>query len=335
VLVIGDFTGRIGDPSGKSVTRPQLTEEEVEENAATYLRQVSRILDLERLEVASNSTWLSRLDLGQVITLMGSMTVARMLEREDFRQRFQAERPIHLHEFLYPLLQGYDSVALRADVELGGLDQKFNLLTARHLQQLMGQAPEVAVLMPILPGLDGVQKMSKSLDNHVPMEAPPEEMFGLLMRVPDELILTYHRLAAGREASFIARRERELAEGTIHPRQAKAEMARDVVTLYHGAEAAQRAEAHFDAVYARRELPESMPEFRLAPGRMTEEGVRYVHLLTDSGLVPSAAEARRLLASGAVEVDGQRVPPEAVFFTPQDGAVIRVGRHRFARLRVP
>jgi tyrosyl-tRNA synthetase len=236
---------------------------------------------------------------------------------------------------MYPLLQAYDSVALKADVELGGMDQKFNLLTARHVQQLVGQAPEVAILMPLVPGLDGVQKMSKSLGNHVAIESPPEEMFGRLMSVPDELIVDYHQLAAGADAAFARQRREDLAAGRIHPRQAKAEMARAVVALYHGADAARAAEERFDAVYARRQLPEDMPEFSPAPERRTADGVRWVHLLVDGGLAPTAAEARRLLSSGAVEVDGRRVGADEAFFRGPDGSVVRVGRHRFARIRMP
>ncbi len=334
VLVIGDFTGRVGDPSGRSTSRPQLSEAEVDRNAATYLAQVGRVLDPEKTEIRRNSEWLGPLDLGRLIRLMGTFTVARMLEREDFQRRFQEARPIHLHEFAYPLMQGYDSVALEADVEIGGMDQKFNLIAARHIQREWGQTAEVAVLMPLLVGLDGVEKMSKSLGNDVAVDLPPEEMFGRLMSVTDEMIVPYLELAAGAPPETVTRLAAGLADGTIHPRLAKAEMARAVVRVYWGADSATRAAEAFDARFSRRDLTGDLPEVAL-PASMRGLGrVRVVRLLVEVGLAPSAAEARRLIAAGAVELDDERPRDAEAEWTPRDGAVVRVGRHRFARMRV-
>lgn len=336
VLVIGDFTGRVGDPSGRTTSRPQLSEEEVDRNAATYLAQVGRVLDPERTEIRRNSEWLGPLDLGRLIRLMSTFTVARMLEREDFARRFAEERPIHLHEFAYPLMQGYDSVALNSDVELGGMDQKFNLIAARHVQREWGQTPEVAILLPLLVGLDGVEKMSKSLGNDVAIDLEPEEMFGRLMSVSDALILPYLELAAGADPSTVARTRAGLEDGSMHPRMAKAEMARQVVAVYWGAEPAARAAEAFDQRFARRDLSGELPEVRVPAPLLADGGaVRVVRLLVDTGLAPSAAEARRLIAAGAVELDDERPRAADAVWTPRDGAVARVGRHRFARLRLP
>jgi len=334
VLLIGDFTGRVGDPSGKSTTRPQLTAAEVDANAQTYLDQVHRVLDPARTVVRRNSEWLAPLDLGALIRLFGTFTVARMLEREDFARRMAEERPIHLHEFLYPLMQGYDSVALEADVELGGMDQKFNLLAARHVQREWGQTPEIALLMPLLVGLDGVDKMSKSMGNDVPIDLPPEEMFGRLMSVADPLIVPYLELAAGAPPDAVARVREGLERGLVHPRLAKAQMARAVVDVYWGEAAALRAADAFDARFARRDLSGDLPE-TVVPAALWQAGpVRVVRLLVETGLCASAAEARRLLADGAVEIDGERPRQADAVWAAKNGAVVRVGRHRFARLRL-
>jgi tyrosyl-tRNA synthetase len=334
ILIIGDFTGRIGDPSGQSATRPQLEEAEVERNARTYLDQVGRVLDLDRTEIRRNSEWLAPLDLGRLIRLMATFTVARMLEREDFARRFAQERPIHLHEFLYPLMQGYDSVALECDVELGGMDQKFNLVAARHVQREWGQTPEVALLMPLLVGLDGVEKMSKSLGNDVPIDLPPDEMFGRLMSVGDDLIVPYLELAAGADPATVADTARGLAAGSLHPRLAKARMAQAVVAVYWGEEAATRAAETFDARFRRRDLTGDLPEVLVPPALVADGQVKVVRLLVVAGLAASAAEARRLLAQGAVEIDGERPRGADAVWTARDGGVVRVGRYRFARLRL-
>lgn len=334
ILIIGDFTGRVGDPTGKSATRPQLSEEEVDRNAQTYLDQVGRVLDPARTEIRRNSEWLGPLDLGRLIRLMGTFTVARMLEREDFARRYHEERAIHLHEFLYPLMQGYDSIALQCDVELGGMDQKFNLLAARHVQREWGQVPEVAVLMPLLVGLDGVEKMSKSLGNDVSIDLAPDEMFGRLMSVSDDLIVPYLELAAGVAPGRVAQVRQGLADHSLHPRLAKAAMAREVVTVYWGEERGMRASEAFDARFARRDLSGDLPEVVVPAALLAGGAVRVVRLLVDTGLVSSAGEAKRLLAQGAVSLDDERPRQADAVWQPRDGTVARVGRHRFARLRL-
>lgn len=334
ILLIGDFTGRIGDPTGKSSTRPQLLEDEVERNAQTYLDQAGLVLDLTKAEIRRNSEWLAPLGLGALIRLMGTFTVARMLEREEFQKRFASERPIHLHEFLYPLMQGYDSVALNADVELGGTDQKFNLLAARQIQREFGQEAEIALLMPLLVGLDGTDKMSKSLGNDIPITLSPDEMYGRLMSVPDALTVSYLELAAGAPPEAVEAMKQGLTQGRIHPRDAKAQMAEAVVTVFAGTARAREAAERFDAVFRRHDLDQELPEHEV-PTDLIEGGqVRVVRLVTSLGLVSSSSEARRLLQEGGIEIDGERPRDAAAVWTVRDGAVLRVGRHRFARLRV-
>lgn len=328
IIIIGDFTGRIGDPSGKSETRRQLSEEEVLANAETYKEQIFKILDPARTEVTFNSTWLQKLNFAEVIELASKITVARMLEREDFARRYQEERPISLHEFFYPLMQGYDSIALQADVELGGTDQKFNLLMGRHLQREYGQEPQVALMMPILPGLDGVQKMSKSLGNYIGVNEPPQEMYGKVMSLPDELMLTYFELVTPLSLEELAAVRQGLAEGTLHPRDAKMYLAREIVKLYHGEAAAYQAEAEFRKVFQEREIPTEIPEVTVKESRMW-----LPKLLVYAGLAPSTSEARRLIMQGAVKMNGTRIEdPEAELEIVSD-AVLQVGKRKFARLR--
>ncbi|MDN5348347.1 MAG: tyrosyl-tRNA synthetase [Clostridia bacterium] len=329
IIIIGDFTGRIGDPTGRSETRRQLSEEEVLANAETYKQQIFKILDPERTEVTFNSRWLAPLNFAQVIELAAKITVARMLEREDFARRFQEERPISIHEFFYPLMQGYDSVALRADVELGGTDQKFNLLMGRQLQRDYGQDPQVALMMPILPGLDGVQKMSKSLGNYIGINEPPQEMYGKAMSMPDELMMTYFELVTDVPEEEIAALRDGLSKGTLHPRDVKMRLAREIVRLYHGQEAALKAEREFRQVFQQRELPDEMPEVNLSG-----EIVWLPRLLVLSGLAASTSEARRLIQQGAVRVDGERVVDPEMELMPRSGMILQAGKRKFARLRV-
>lgn len=334
ILLIGDFTGRIGDPTGKSQTRPQLTEEEVDRNAQTYLDQAGLVLDLERAEIRRNSEWLAPLGLGDLIRLMGTFTVARMLEREEFQNRFASQQAIHLHEFLYPLMQGYDSVALNADVELGGTDQKFNLLAARQIQREFGQEAEVALLMPLLVGLDGTDKMSKSLGNDIPITLPPDDLYGRLMSVPDERIVSYMELAAGAPPDTVETLREGLANGTVHPRDGKAQMARAVLTVFAGASRAEEAADRFDALFRHHDMEQTFPEREIPPQWLEAGQVRVVRLVTALGMAGSSAETRRLLAEGAIEIDGERPRAADAVWTARDGALLRVGRHRFARLRV-
>jgi tyrosyl-tRNA synthetase len=330
ILVIGDFTGRIGDPSGRSEARRPLTAAEVEANAATYQRQLAKILDPERTVVRFNSEWLARLDLEAVLGLAGRVTVARLLERDDFASRFRAGRPIHLHEFFYPLLQAYDSVALEADVELGGSDQTFNLGMAREVQRAFGQEPEVAVLMPLLVGLDGVQKMSKSLGNYVGIDEPPDAMFGKLMSLPDELLEPYFVACTRVPEDEVRALLEGVRAGTVHPRDAKLRLAEEVVALYHGRTPAVAAREEFLRVFSRRAAPSEVPERDLAAGFAGNA----VDLLTALGLVPSRSEARRLVVQGAVEVDGARVADPWAPVAVTDGVLVRVGKRAFCRVRL-
>jgi tyrosyl-tRNA synthetase len=342
VLIIGDFTARIGDPSGQSETRPMLTEQEIRANADTYLAQAAKVVDVEAAEIHGNAEWTAGMDMAELIRLASSATIAQMLEREDFRDRYRRERPISVVEFLYPLFQGYDSVAVRADVELGGTDQTFNLLMGREVQRAYGQEPQVVLTLPLLEGTDGVRKMSKSLDNYIGLTEPPDDMFGKLMRIPDDLITKYLRLATPVEGWEVDGIERGLREGTVHPNEAKRRLAREVVDLYHGPEAGSAAEERFNAVHREREMPEEVPEVRVPVSVFGEEkdGVRVVYvpaLLEAMGLVTSRSEARRLQAQGGVRRDGAPVPDEDIAIEGDPpgqlaGSVWQVGRRKFARL---
>ncbi|HEX6989028.1 MAG TPA: tyrosine--tRNA ligase, partial [Bacillota bacterium] len=289
-LVIGDFTARVGDPTGRKATRPALTPEQVRANARTYTDQVFRILQPQRTRVVYQE-WFDEMGFDQILRLAATYTVARMLEREDFRTRLAAGHPISLHELFYPLMQAYDSVALRSDIELGGTDQKFNLLVARDVQREYGQEPEIALLMPLLVGTDGVEKMSKSLGNYIGLTDAPGEMYGKTMSITDALIVPYLELLTDTPAAEVDRVREAMAGGSLNPRDAKMMLARRLVTLYHGAEAAEEAEARFVQVFQRRELPEDMPEVRLDGGGMAPGGVGVVDLLVQAGLVASRSEA--------------------------------------------
>ncbi|WP_334109659.1 tyrosine--tRNA ligase [Thermodesulfitimonas autotrophica] len=334
IIILGDFTARIGDPTGKIETRKQLSEEEVRANAQTYEEQIFKILDPDKTEVVFNSSWLAPLTFAEVIKLAANYTVARMLEREDFSKRFKSGLPISIHEFFYPLMQGYDSVALAADVELGGTDQKFNLLMGRTLQVAYGQEPQVAITMPLLEGLDGVQKMSKSVGNYVGITESPGEMYGKLMSLPDTLIVRYLELVTPVPLAEVRAIAAGLENGTIHPRDAKMRLAREVVSQFHSPEAAAKAEAEFIRVFRERELPAEMPEFAV-PKEILENGrVPLPRLLVAAGLVPSTSEARRLIAQGGVRVNEERVGDPAARIAPEAGMVLSIGRRKFVRLKV-
>ena len=326
VFLIGDFTGMIGDPSGRSATRPTLTPEELQRNAQTYAEQVGKILDLDKTRVAFNSEWLGKLDAADLIRLAGQMTVARMLERDDFEKRYKAGDPISVHEFMYPLVQGYDSVHLHADVELGGTDQRFNLLVGRQLQNVYGQKPQVVMTLPLLEGLDGVQKMSKSYGNAIGLTEPPEEMFGKVMSVSDEMMWRYFELLSFRPLTELETLRKEVDSGA-NPRDIKFQLAEELTARFHGQAAAKKAHEAFVARFAQGKVPEEMPEVEL------ETGVNMPALLKGAGLVPSASEANRMLKQGAVKVDGERV-------TDRDRVldagtyVVQVGKRRFARVTV-
>ncbi|MBO8136520.1 MAG: tyrosine--tRNA ligase [Desulfotomaculum sp.] len=332
IIILGDYTGRIGDPTGKSETRKQLTEEEVLANARTYEKQIFKILDPEKTRVEFNSKWLAPLTFEDVINLSAKYTVARMLERDDFHKRFTENKPISIHEFFYPLMQGYDSVALEADVELGGTDQKFNLLMGRHLQKEYGQEPQVALMMPILEGLDGVNKMSKSLNNYIGIDEPANEMYGKAMSLPDELIVRYFELVTRVPLEEVRVIEAALKEGSVNPRDIKMRLAREIVSIYHGADEAQQAEEAFKRVFQKRELPEDIPEFKISEEVMEGEEVVLPKLLVKAGMVSSNSEARRMVKQNAVKINGETVKDPNLRFVPEQDAIIRVGKRRFVKI---
>jgi tyrosyl-tRNA synthetase len=333
VLIVGDFTARIGDPSGKNVTRPQLSAEEVRGHADALLGQFMDILSADNLEVRHNSEWLEPMGLPEVLRLTSHYTVAQMLERDDFAKRYASERPISIVEFMYPLMQGYDSVAVEADIELGGTDQLFNLLVGRTLQRAYGQRPQVALTMPLIVGTDGVQKMSQSLNNYVGIREKPEEMFGQLMSLPDSAIGQFSALAAGMTDDDIARAEGAAMEGGPGAATAKRRMARDVVAIYHGRAAAARAEAAFDRQFKDRDVPEEVPEAPIPPSAIDGERVYLPRVLAELGLAGSRSEARRLIAQGGVRLNGEVVPGEELDVADVRDGVLQVGRRRWVRLK--
>jgi tyrosyl-tRNA synthetase len=328
IFLIGDFTGMIGDPTGKNATRPPLTRDEVIDNAATYEQQIFKILDPERTLVMFNSSWMGEMSAADLIGLAAKHTVARMLERDDFSQRYRKGQAIAIHEFLYPLVQGYDSVALQADVELGGTDQKFNLLVGRQLQQAYGQEPQVVLTTPLLEGLDGVQKMSKSLGNYIGIAEPPEEIFGKVMSISDELMWRYYELLSFQPRAKIAALKRTVQSGA-NPRDIKLDLAEELCARFHGQRAGREAREGFLARFQKGALPEDLPEVALtsAEGRL-----RLANLLKDAGLTASTSEANRLIRQGAVRIDGQRVDDPGLEVTAGSSHVYQVGKRRIARV---
>jgi tyrosyl-tRNA synthetase len=330
IFLIGDFTGMIGDPTGRNVTRPPLSREELEANAKTYTDQAFLILDRDRTEVAFNAKWLSALGADGMIRLAAKYTVARMLERDDFAKRYASGQPIAIHEFLYPLAQGYDSVALQADVELGGTDQKFNLLVGRELQRHYGQEPQCILTLPLLEGLDGVNKMSKSLDNYVGITEAPAEMFGKLMSISDELMWRYYELLSFRPLDEIARLKRECAEGR-NPRDAKVRLAQEIVARFHSRQAADLALAEFQARFRDHAMPESMPEITLHSGG---KGLPLPQLCKQAGLTASTSEAMRLIEQRGLKLDGEVVGDKGLVVTPGTTVVVQAGKRKFARVTI-
>ena len=332
-LILGDFTARIGDPTGENQTRRQLTEEEVRANALTYEKQIYKILIPEKTKLLFNSQWLAPLNFAQVIQLAAKYTVARMLERDDFDRRFKEGYPIGVHEFFYPLMQGYDSVVLRADVELGGTDQKFNLLMGRTLQKEYGQEPQVALMMPILEGLDGSQKMSKSLGNYIGINEPPQEIYGKTMSLPDHLMFRYFELATMLSIEEQRHLKDGLTQGVLHPRDIKMRLAREIVTIYHGKEAALQAEEEFKRVFQQKELPEDIPDFNLAPIVLDSQGFIWLpKLMLLAGLASSTSEGRRLIQQGGVKINGEKITDPAYKLIPVNGMVIQAGKRKYVRL---
>ena len=328
LFLIGDFTGMIGDPTGKNATRPPLTREDVAKNAVSYTDQVFKILDREKTEICFNSTWMDKMSSADMIKLAASHTVARMLERDYFSKRYKGNQPIAIHEFLYPLVQGYDSVAMKADLELGGTDQKFNLLMGRELQKHYGQASQCILTMPLLEGLDGVNKMSKSLGNYVGINEPPFEIFGKLMSVSDELMWRYIELLSFQSLSEINQQKQQVKEGA-NPRNIKVKFAQEIVARFHNAEAATSALADFEARFKQGGVPDDMPEITLAaPG-----GLAIAQVLKQAGLTPSTTEATRRIEQGGVKIDGEKVSYKTLKVAPGE-YVVQVGKRKFARVNL-
>lgn len=329
-FLIGDFTGMIGDPTGKNATRPPLTREQVEENAKTYERQIFKILDREKTTIVFNASWMNNISAAQLIQLASKQTVARMLERDDFQKRYASNQPISIHEFLYPLIQGYDSVQLRADVELGGTDQKFNLLVGRELQKHYRQRPQVVLTMPLLEGTDGQQKMSKSLGNYIAIEEPANEMFGKLMSISDDLMWRYLYLLSFEPAAVIDAWRQEVERG-FNPRDVKIKLAREIVTRFHNAAAAERAHQDFVARFQRNTIPADMPVVRL---ESRGGQVPLPQLMKDAGLVATTSEAIRLIRQGGVRLNGEKVGNSSAAANAGEVLVLQIGKRRFCRVEV-
>lgn len=327
ILVIGDFTAMIGDPSGRNKTRPQLTLEETKINANSYIEQASQILDIEKLEIVFNSKWLNAMNFSEVIKLSSHYTVARMLERDDFTKRYQSNTPISIHEFMYPLAQGMDSVHLKADIELGGTDQKFNLLVGRDLQKEYNQEPQCVLTLPLLEGTDGQDKMSKSYGNDIGLTDSPEEMYGKTMSITDEMIVKYFRLAADASDEVVDQVEIKLKDTTYNPRDAKRLLARSLVELYYGVDDALKAEKHFDQVVVNKNIPDNIPEYKLV-GK-----VSIVDAIFSSKVVESKSEVRRLIKQGAVSIDGNKLDDVNFILDSKSNQVVKIGKRRFLKIK--
>jgi tyrosyl-tRNA synthetase len=334
VLIIGDYTAKVGDPSGRSKLRPRLSDEEIRINALTYVEQAAKVLDMDKVELTRNGDWLGPLRMDEVLRLTATVTVARMLERDDFSRRYLANEPISMLEFMYPLLQGYDSVAVRADVELGGTDQKFNLLMGRTIMEAYGAPPQTILTVPLLVGTDGEQKMSKTYGNYIGVNDHPDEMFGKMMSIPDELMVTYCSLLTDAGRREVEALERGLEDGTYHPAQAKRDLAEKLVSLYHSATLAAEARVRFDRVFREKERPEVLPESPVPPEAVRNGMVWLPRLLTGLGLASSNSEARRLVEQGGVRLDDTVLEDPEAEFDPATlgGAVLQVGKRKFLRL---
>jgi tyrosyl-tRNA synthetase len=328
MFLIGDFTGMIGDPSGKNETRPPLTQTQVDENAATYRKQVFKVLDPDKTKVMFNSEWMNKLTPVDLIKLASSYTVARMLERDDFHKRYTTGQSIAIHEFLYPLLQGYDSVAMRADIELGGTDQKFNLLMGRELQKQMGQKPQTVITLPLLLGLDGVKKMSKSLNNYIGIDEPPKDMFGKVMSISDELMWTYFDVISFRTIEEIKSFRQEVANG-LNPRDMKFRLAEEIIERFHNKEEAVKAREDFIAQFQQGVIPADLQEIQLVVGA---DGMLIANVIKSAGLTESTSEALRMLQQGAVKIDGERVSGKELLLKAGTTVVLQVGKRRFAKV---
>ncbi len=328
-IIIGDYTGMIGDPTGKSETRKQLTVEQVKENAQTYVKQLFKVLDQTKTSIRYNSEWLAPMNFADVIALAAKTTVARMLERDDFEKRYNSQQAISLHEFFYPLMQGYDSVALECDVELGGTDQKFNLLMGRMLQKEYGKEQQIILTMPLIEGLDGVQKMSKSLGNYIGIDEAPNEMYGKTMSIPDELMMKYYELVTDLPTEEVEAIKAGFDGGQLHPRDLKMRLGREIVRMYHGEDAAAAAEENFKTIFQKRALPTDIPVVEMEAGT-----VWIVKLLVDLGMAPSNGEARRLVQQGGVKIDEVKVDAADAQIELVDGMVVQAGKRKFAKIKL-
>ncbi len=334
ILIIGDGTARIGDPSGRNSTRPQLTEEQVAHNAATYVEQAMKILDPDKTKLVYNSEWLLDLNLEKMLGLLGKFTVARILERDDFQKRYSTNQPIALHEFLYPVMQAYDSVVIEADVELGGSDQLFNLLAGRELMEKSGMEPQICMTLPLLEGTDGVQKMSKSYGNYIGITDEADDMFGKVMSIPDELMIKYYRLASSVSVDEIDAIEEGLVCGSLHPNIIKRQLARNIVATYHSEDLAKRAEENFDTLFKQHAIPEDIDEFKadLTPN---DEGLVYLaRIIVDAKMASSMGEARRLIDGGGVKLNGEALAPRSYNIAPENlqDAILQVGKRKFVKI---
>ena len=329
ILIVGDFTGMIGDPSGRSKTRPPLSLEETRKNGQTYFEQATKILSTKKVKMLYNSEWLSKMSFEEVIMLASKYTIARILERDDFAERYKAGDPISIHELLYPLAQAMDSVAIKADVELGGTDQKFNLLVGRDIQREYGQDPQVILTMPILRGTDGVEKMSKSLDNYIAITDPPNEIYGKTLSIPDNLILDYFLLTTSVSADELAIIRKQLDDRGVNPRDLKRRLARQIVTLYYNEQSAQWAEEEFDRIFVAKETPEEIEQFTIRTGNGK---ISIVELLTTTKMASSKSEARRLIQQGGVTIDGERITDPSYVVKLEKDFVLKVGKRRFLKI---
>ncbi|HER25387.1 MAG TPA: tyrosine--tRNA ligase [Candidatus Atribacteria bacterium] len=333
-FLIGDFTGMIGDPSGKSATRKQLTEEEVKKNAETYKKQVFKILNPEKTKVVFNSHWLGKLSFSEVLKVCSKYTVARMLERDDFSNRYKEGKPIGIHEFMYPLMQGYDSVAMQADIELGGTDQKFNLLVGRDIQREFNQEPQIIITLPLLEGTDGVEKMSKSLNNYIGIDETPQEMYGKVMSVPDNLMIRYFELVTDVSLDEIDKIKKALENNNRHPRDVKKVLAREIVKLYHGQSSAIMAEEEFEKVFKDKLYPEDIKTLTLKKNNLKEGKIWIIKLIVLSGVVNSKSEARRLIEQGGVKINGQKINDPHLDLIIEEGMILKIGRLNFIKLLI-
>jgi len=330
VLIIGDYTGLVGDPSGRSATRPQLLYDQVMKNAETYQKQFFKILDKSKTEIHFNGEWFAKMNFREIMELAAKFTVARILERDDFERRYKSNSPISIHELFYPLMQAYDSVAIKADVEIGATEQKFNLLTGREIQQDYGIEPQVILTLPVLVGLDGHQRMSKSIGNYIGIDEPPREIFGKIMSIPDSLIYSYYELVTDVPLEKLAEIKKALEDDTTNPMDTKKELGEEVVKMYYSAEDARDAREEFERVFSNKEVPEDVPGFDCGA---YNSKVWIVRLLTDSGMAKSNGEARRLIKGGAISIDGEKIVDENLEIKPINGQMLKVGKRRFLKLK--